>query len=179
MQAASRAERVANWHMHHARPSGVPRQAQRDAALDWRSPSQSAVAAALCQRTPEDDSDFAHNSRPARSSPSPRPSPSGRGRPLAPRWATSGAVRRTNADRSARGAPIVLPLPEGEGRGKGELAELSTRPRRIGRLTPRTIRRAPAGGPRGPESLRPARAAARRPVSGKSSGRSSSRTQDS
>src|SRR5881409_1261733 len=54
-------------------------------------------------------------------SPSPRPSPSGRGRPLAPRWASSAAFRRTDASRSARGSAAVLPLPKGEGRGEGEV----------------------------------------------------------
>jgi len=48
---------------------------------------------------------------------SPRPSPSGRGRQPAPRWASPepcAAVRRTDAIRSTRGGPTVLPLPEGE-----------------------------------------------------------------
>src|SRR5881409_3362558 len=53
-------------------------------------------------------------------SPSPRPSPSGRGRFLAPRWASSAAFRRAHAIRSARGGATILPLPEGEGRGEGE-----------------------------------------------------------
>ena len=53
-------------------------------------------------------------------SPSPRPSPAGRGRALAPRWASSAVVRRTNAVRSVRSSATVLPLPEGEGRGEGK-----------------------------------------------------------
>src|SRR6266545_7502266 len=42
----------ATRHTDHAGRYGRRRQAQRDAALDRGSPSQSAVAASLCQRTP-------------------------------------------------------------------------------------------------------------------------------